>query len=254
MRFFAHGWDSTPVRSPTNDRHPDHSRFSGGGKDPLLLFLSTLTCKLIFPHTPHTVSLMLGRRGFLIAMLAAAFLSAQQPLPSTLVITGHHAFNGVELPFTIHHLPITSFPDLPRAAADTLTRRGCLIPQSAEAHHPENVIHGSFEHPGSSDWALLCKERESVSLLVFFASNPGTPVLVTGAPERDLLRPLPNQKELGFALAIDPASPERVHEAQLSLTPRPPGLDHDAIAESRLDGPTVYRYFSNGAWTQLPLP
>jgi hypothetical protein len=186
--------------------------------------------------------------------MLAPVLSAQQPITSPLVTTGHQLFNGADLPYTVHHLPISSFPDLPAAVADTLARRGCLIPQSAEAHHPENVIHGSFERPGSSDWALLCKERESVSLLVFFASNPGTPVFVTGAPELDFLRPLPSQKELGFGLAIDPASPARVHEAQLSLTPRPPRPDHDAISESYVDGPTAYRYFSSGAWTLLPLP
>ncbi len=183
---------------------------------------------------------MLVRRGFLIAMLAAAFLSAQQLATSPLVTTGHQLFNGANLPYTVHYLPITSFPDLPRPATDTLTRRGCLIPQSSEAHHPENVIHGSFERAGSSDWAALCMEKDgSVSLLVFFASNPSAAVLVAGAPEDSFLRLLPSQKELGFALAIDPASPDRIHQAQLGLTPRPPRPDHDAIAESILDEQTV---------------
>jgi hypothetical protein len=199
--------------------------------------------------------MMLARRGFLIAMLGGVFVSAQQPLPSSLVTTGHRIFNGVDLPYTIHHLPITSFPDLPRPTADTLARRGCLVPQSADAHHPENVIHGSFEHASSSDWAILCTEKNgSVSLLVFFASDPGTPVYVAGAPELSFLRPLTSQKELGFALAIDPASPDLIHEAQLGLTPRPQRPDHDAIAESLFGGATVYRYFSNGSWTQLPFP
>ncbi|WP_058188331.1 hypothetical protein [Terracidiphilus gabretensis] len=198
---------------------------------------------------------MLVRRGFLIAIFAAALSSAQQPLPSNLVTTGHHPLNGTDLPYTIHHLPISSFPDLPAPTADTLTRRGCLIPQSAEAHHPENVIHGSFEHPGSSDWAVLCTEKDGgVSLFVFFSSDPAAPAIVESAPEQSFLRPLPNQRELGFGLAIDAASPARVHEAQLSLTPRPPRPDHDSISESYVDGPTVYRYFSGGAWTRLPLP
>jgi hypothetical protein len=198
---------------------------------------------------------MLASRGFLIAMLAAALGSAQQPLPSNLVTTGHQPLNGAELPFTIHHLPISSFPDLPAPTADALTRRGCLIPQSAEAHHPENVIHGSFERPGSSDWAVLCTGKDgNLSMLVFFSSSPATPVYIVGAPEQGCLQPLPSGKELGFAIAIETASPARVHEAQLSLTPRPPRPDHDAIAESFLEGRTIYRYFYNGAWTQLPLP
>jgi hypothetical protein len=193
--------------------------------------------------------------GYLIGIcLLASVSSAQQPVISPLVATGHHELNGKDLPFTIRHLPISSFPDLPAPTADTLTRRGCLIPQSAEAHHPENVIHGSFERPGSSDWAVLCMEKDGVSLLVFFSSDPAAPAIVESAPEQGFLRPLPNQKELGFGLAIDVASPARVHEAQLSLTPRPPRPDHDSISESYVDGPTDYRYFANGAWTRLPLP
>jgi hypothetical protein len=195
---------------------------------------------------------MLPERGLLIAMLAAAALSAQQP---NLVTTGHHNINGTELPYTIRHLPPSSFPDLPAPVATALNRRGCLIPQSYEAHQPENVIHGSFERPDSSDWAVLCTEKDGkVSLLVFFSSDPTSPIHISGAPEDSFLQPLPDGKELGFGAAIDSASPERIHDAQIGLTPRPPRLDHDAIALSFLERKTVYRYFSNSKWTILPLP
>lgn len=199
---------------------------------------------------------MLPKRGLLIAMLAAAALSAQQPGPSvTLVATGRQYFNGVELPYTIRHLPVSSFPDLPAPTANALTRRGCLIPQSYEAHHPENVIHGSFERPDSTDWAILCTEKDGkVSLLVFFSNDLGTPIHIAGTQELGLLQPLPSGKELGFGAAIDSASPERVHDAQNGLTPRPPRLDHDAVVLTFLERNTVYRYFSNGKWTLLPLP
>jgi hypothetical protein len=190
---------------------------------------------------------MLASRGFLFVMLAGAALSAQQP---SLVTTGR--INNV--PYAIHHLPVNSFPDLPKPTADALTRRGCLIPQTYEAHGPENVIHGSFERPGSADWAVLCSSQGTVSLLVFFASAPGSPIALASAPETSRLSPRPGQNELGFDWGIDRASPERVHEAQTGLSPRPPATDHDAIADSTIEQRTIYRYFSNGSWTQLPLP
>jgi hypothetical protein len=195
---------------------------------------------------------MPASRGFLFLMLAAIAASAQQ---SNLVTTGRGNVNGKELPYTIRHLPVSSFPDLPKPVADALTQRGCLIPQSYEAHGPENVIHGSFERPGSQDWAVLCTEKDGgVGLFVFFASNPGTPIRIATAPENAAVQPLPDGKELGFFLALDAASPERVHQAQSGLEPRPPRLDHDAVALLFLERHTVYRYFSNGKWTQLPLP
>jgi hypothetical protein len=198
---------------------------------------------------------MPASRGFLIAMLAGAALSAQQPGPSTLVTTGR--INNA--PYTIRHLPVSSFPDLPKPAADALTRRGCLIPQTYEAYGPENVIHGSFERPGSTDWAVLCSSQGTVSLLVFLASAPvsnglATPIPLASVPETSRLSPRPGRNDLGFDWGIDSAAPERVHDAQIGLNPRPQPLTHDAIADSTVEQRTVYRYFSSGSWTQLPLP
>ena len=59
----------------------------------------------------------------------------------------------------------------PARRTGTAQRRGCLIPQTYEAHAPENVVHASLERPGSSDWAVLCSVNGTVSLLVFFSSS-----------------------------------------------------------------------------------
>jgi hypothetical protein len=195
--------------------------------------------------------------GIGICLLASVSAAQQSPL----VTTGH--INNV--PYTIRHLPISSFPELPEIVAGALTRRGCLIPQTYEAHGPENVIYGNFERrsfppgfpsppPDSQDWAVLCSSQGTVSLLVFFAGAPSTPITLASAPETSRLSPRPGQNELGFDWGIDRASPERVHEAQTGLSPRPQPLTHDAIADSAIEQRTIYRYFSKGAWTQLPMP
>jgi len=95
---------------------------------------------------------------------------AWQATQSSLVETGQLLVAGHEVPYRIRNLPVSSFPDLPPGVAETLNDRGCLIPQTYEAKGPENVIHGSFEHSGSNDWAVLCSAKGQVELLVFFSS------------------------------------------------------------------------------------
>ena len=96
--------------------------------------------------------------------------SASDPLN----VSGQVTVDGRPIPYLIRHLPVNAFPQLPAAVQDALTRRGCLIPQTYEAHQPENVVHASLERHGSSDWAVLCSVDGTVSLLVFFASGCAT--------------------------------------------------------------------------------
>ncbi len=162
--------------------------------------------------------------------------------------------HGKPQPYTIQHLPVSSFPNLPGAVAQALTQRGCSIPQTYEAHGPENVIHGSFERAGSSDWAVLCASQGTVSLLVFFGSAPGEAEVLAMVPETRRLYLSREVGALGFDWGIDAASPEAVHEAQSGMEPRPAPIDHDAVADSIIERSVVYRYYTNGKWSELPLP
>jgi hypothetical protein len=181
--------------------------------------------------------------------------AAAQDSPPNLVISGHLTIDGREVPYRIRHLPVSSFPDLPEPVATTLSALGCLIPQTYEAHRPENVIHGSFEHPGSDDWAILCSVKGNVTLLVFFASNfAAQPVVLAGQAETDRLQTHDISGVLGFNWGIDPATPQRVHEAQAAMTHRPPPPDHDSIADSIVDQRTVYHlHLPDGTWEKLKL-
>ena len=179
---------------------------------------------------------------------------AQTDGPSSLVETGQLSIAGREVPYRIRNLPVSSFPDLPSSVAAALTARGCLIPQTYEAKRPENVIHASFEGPGSQDWAVLCSVHGRVSLLVFFAgASPANPAVLAAAAATDRLQPHDPSGELGFNWGIDPASPSQVHDAQASMAHRPPAPDHDSVADSTVDRQTVYHLYRNGAWEKLDL-
>ena len=193
------------------------------------------------------------RTGFALCGLfwPALTVPIQQPDADTqrLVESGQVVVDGQRSAYLIRRLPVTSFPDLPSGVADLLSQRDCLVPQSYAAHHPENVIHASLERSGSSDWAVLCSVQGTVSLLVFFGSASGRPIVLSSAPETKRLQRHDSTGVLGFNWAIDPASPETVHHAQISMERKPPPLDHDALADSVVEHGTVYRIYLQHAWT-----
>jgi len=171
-----------------------------------------------------------------------------------LVTTGQIVVDGRSTPYRIRHLPVTSFPDMPEAFASLLNRRGCMIPQTYEAHRPENVVHAALERAGTTDWAVLCSVKGTVSLMIFFASAPDRPIVLAMALETDRLQDHESSPMLGFNWGIDPASPGRIHEAQTGMDHRPPMPDHDALADSVVDHKTVYHFYSKGKWTLVDLP
>jgi hypothetical protein len=171
-----------------------------------------------------------------------------------LIERGNLVVDGRSVPYLIRRLPVSSFPALPEQIADVLNRRGCMIPQTYEAHRPENVVHASLEKAGSSDWAVLCSAQATVSLLVFFGSAPGRPTVLATAPEKDRLQAHGADQSLGFNWGVDPASPEDVREAQANLGHRPFRPDHDALADSVIDGKTVYHFYAKDRWTLLDTP
>ncbi|MGB6974536.1 MAG: hypothetical protein WBD67_07630 [Terracidiphilus sp.] len=162
---------------------------------------------------------------------------------------GRVAVDGRSVPFLIRRLPVSSFPQLPAEIAAELNARGCLIPQTYEAHGPENVIHASLERAGSSDWAVLCSSHDEVTLIVFFGSAPAQPFEIASAIEGTRLQAHGASNTLGFNWGIDPATPEQVHEAESGSDLGPASLDHDAVSDSVIEHQTVFHYFTKGRWT-----
>jgi hypothetical protein len=184
-------------------------------------------------------------------------LAGQEPAPSQqapqqLIDTGHFSVEGREVRYRIRNLPVSSFPDLPGRIADALVERGCVIPQTYEAHRPENVVHASLQRAGSSDWAVLCSVGGQVSLLVFFAGSPAAqPEVLATVAKTDRLQSHDLSGELGFNWGIDPASPRRIHDAQAGMSHRPVPPDHDCLADSTVDQKTVYHLYRNGMWEKV---
>lgn len=211
-----------------------------------------MLCRFCIPLQPAAARFVASSMIFCALNLGALPGSAQGFQASPLVETGHVSIGGREVSYRIRNLPVSSFPELPPPVAEALTTRGCLIPQTYEAHRPENVVHASLEKAGSSDWAVLCSAQEKVSLLIFFASAPSTqPIVLEEAAKTDMLQSHDLTGALGFNWGIDPASPKRIHEAQASMVHRPSPPDHDCLADTIVDHKTVYHLYRNGAWEKV---
>jgi len=172
----------------------------------------------------------------------------------TLNESGKTSVDGRTASYLIRRLPASSFPDLPDAIAEVLDQRGCMIPQTYQAHRPENVINASLDRPGSSDWAVLCSAHGNVELLVFFARTANKPMMLASVPELQRLQRHGSSDVLGFDWGIDSASPQQVREAQAGMEHRPPPLDHDALADTVLNQKTLYHFYIHSAWTVIDTP
>jgi hypothetical protein len=194
--------------------------------------------------------------GVLCACSSVSVLLAQTPAqrPEPLNESGQIVVTGRSASYLIRHLPVSSFPGLPEGLTGELNRRGCLIPQSYEAHHPENVVHASLERAGSFDWAVLCSSRGTVSLLVYFSSAPTEVLVLAAAPETERLQAHDSTGVLGFNWGIDPVTPQQIRQAQSGMAPRPAPVDHDALADTVVDRHTVYHFYLKSAWTVLEMP
>lgn len=199
--------------------------------------------------------------GILLGLISASLLghesaSAQESSAGTQSFneSGNTNVNGKSVSYLIRRLPVNSFPDLPDAVAETLTQRGCLIPQTYQAHRPENVIHASFDRAGSSDWAALCSTHGSVELLVFFARKPGKAMTVASASELERIQRHDSSGVYGFDWGIDAISPKQVREAQSALERHPPAVDHDGLADTVLNQKTIYHFYAHEEWTKLDAP
>ncbi len=119
-----------------------------------------------------------SNRSFAVALLFCCYLRQSRPQDSSSARSttpARSSSTATPLPTSSAIFPSARFPICRPPFRQQLTHRGCLIPQTYEAHQPENVVHASLERPGSSDWAVLCSANGTVSLLVFFAATSGEP-------------------------------------------------------------------------------
>lgn len=175
-------------------------------------------------------------------IIAPLVIPAQE---SEQVIHGHKGDQS----YTFRMLPPNSFPDLPVAVLRDLEKRHCLIPQTYEARRPENVIHGAFREKGSTDWSVLCSQKGTSTLLIYWSGSAAKPTEIAAQLDTDTADPHGETSILGYARGIDSASPTTINQ---TLANRPFGpFDHDGIKDAHIEKSSVIHYFKNDTWMTL---
>ena len=176
-------------------------------------------------------------------LLAASIIAPAQDTEK--IVRGHKGDQS----FAFRMLPPATFTELPAPILRDLEKRRCMIPQSYEAKSPENVIHGAFLQQGSNDWAVLCSQNETSTLLVYGNGAASKPAELAAQVDSDTADPYDETSLLGYARGIDPASPNKIDEL---LANKPYGpFDHEGIRDAHIEKSSVIHYFKGGTWMTL---
>ena len=153
---------------------------------------------------------------------------------------------------------------LPAEVRDTLTQRGCHVPQDPPRANG-NVAYGSFFTPNSKDWAVFCVWSDSGRIFVF-RDGAGAPAAVLGpiyvvAPDTlHLPDPFPMAGgPFGCTGAIfaEPAVGRWVSKGvremagALTADERVASL-HDAIGDAACEKLSGFHYWTGKRWIELP--
>ncbi len=147
-------------------------------------------------------------------------------------------------------LLLSRYPELPDRVATDLARRGCSVVPDRVRRGGRNVLRGEFTRAGQTDWAVLCRQGDQASLIVYPAGNPGDAVVLktsaSGLGE--------NPEE---ARTIGVVQPDRL-QMYARRRAMPPGVpeakvdfEHAGIEDAIGMGSTVL-YYSNGQWLRMP--
>jgi hypothetical protein len=145
--------------------------------------------------------------------------------------------------------PVGDFPKLPVGIAQDLMNRGCRIPQVKGVSDRHNVIQGQFKKPGQRDWAVLCLQRNTSAILVYWNGSAQGPAQL--APMDETITPSKN----GYYRILQVVGQKFIrshYDASASdLDPLPHILDHDGIDDGISEKGSSVHYFYNGKWLKL---
>lgn len=145
--------------------------------------------------------------------------------------------------------PGSDFPDLPTSIAQDLASRGCQIPQVKGVSSRHNVMKGAFEKPGQLDWAVLCLQKNTSTILVYWKGSVQNPAQL--APLDETITPSKNGY-YRILQAVDEKFIRGHYDASATdLDPLPKTLDHDGIDDGISEKGSIVHYFYNGAWLKL---
>ena len=145
--------------------------------------------------------------------------------------------------------PVSNFPELPADIAQDLTNRGCRIPQVKGLSKRHNVIRGEFEKPGQHDWAVLCLQKNTSIIFVYWNGSVKSPAQL--APVDETITSSKNGYYRILQVVGEKFIRSHYDAAASEMDPLPTVLNHDAIDDGIFEKGSSVHYFLNGKWLNL---
>jgi hypothetical protein len=130
--------------------------------------------------------------------------------------------------------------ELPAGIKADLDKRGCKIPMFTKWDARHNVIHGQFLKPGQRDWAVLCRQQDKSSILLYPGSATAD-VQMVRTEDHDPYRII--HTVTAFVL-LKRAIRDKPTES-------PPQFDHDGIEDGPIQKAANVLYYRDGEWMEF---
>ena len=148
-----------------------------------------------------------------------------------------------------HLAPVDDFPKLPAGIAQDLKNRGCRIPQVKGVSERHNVIQEQFEKAGQRDWAVLCLQANTSTILVYWNGSAKDPAQLASMDET--IKPSKN----GYYRILHGVGNNFIRShydvSASDMDPLPSILDHDGIDDGIFEKGSIVHYFDDGKWLRL---
>jgi hypothetical protein len=146
--------------------------------------------------------------------------------------------------------------ELPAEFVEKLTVRGCTIPQfdSGEGGEgvgaePNNVIHGEFARRGQEDWAVLCSNGKTSTIVIFWGRATACPASLARLDDAHYLK-AEKDKKMHYSRSIR-ALGESGLDGRAGLAGLRP-LKHEGIDDRFVGKSSAFFYCDTGKWRIFP--
>ena len=127
--------------------------------------------------------------------------------------------------------------ELPAVIRTDLEKRGCKIPRFTKWDARHNVIQGQFLKAGERDWAVLCRQQNKSSILIY-PNSATADVQLLRSEDHDPYRII--HTATAFVL--------QKRAIRDKLTESLPQFDHDGIEDGPIKRNAIVLYFRDGEW------
>lgn len=146
--------------------------------------------------------------------------------------------------------------ELPAEFVEKLNTRGCTIPQfdfsedsDGIAAEPNNVIHGKFTRRGQEDWAVLCSNGRTSTIVIFWGKATACPGSLARLDDAHYLK-AGKDKKVHYSRSIRALGESGLDERAGVAGLKP--MSHQGIDDRFMGKSSAFFYCVEGKWKIFP--